>query len=231
MLKIGFLGVATTGLTTRVVLTCLWLAAATTLMMLFSSCASTSVKSSWKSPEYKGGPSQKIAVVADEERMPVRAALENRFVHQLKAASQPAFATAQSFPNLAAARRNKEASVARLRSDGADAMLITRLVSRSNYVSMGQQEITGHYVGLTVAHSSESWDTFIGSYSTYSSGPRTDDRDYLLLDTSLFDLNTGQRVWGCITEITVKESDDRFEIADKFVARVVESLRQDGMIR
>ena len=231
MLKIRFSGVAATGLTTGLGFTCLWLAAATTLTMLLSSCASTSVKNTWKSPDYKGGPSQKIAVVADEERLDVRRALENRFVNQLKAASQPAFATAQSFPDLAAARKNKEASVARLRSDGADALLITRLVSKSDYVSMYQPQFAGHYTALTVAPGSGSWDTYIASYTTYSSGPRADDRTHLLLDTSLFDLNTGQRIWGSITEVTVKESDDRLQIADKFVAKVVESLRHDGMIR
>jgi hypothetical protein len=214
----------------KLAIACLW-SAAMTLTILLAACASTSVKNTWKSPGYKGAPPQKIAVVTDDDRAFVRVALESRFVNQLNAASQPAFATSRAFPDLAAARKNKEATVAKLRADGAEAILLTRLVSKADYVAHARQNYAGQYSVLTVSHDSQGWDTSIGSYSTYSTTPRSDDRSYLVLDTSLFELNTGQRIWGCVTEVTVKETDDRLEIADKFVAKVVESLRQDGMIR
>ena len=146
MLKIGCSRPGHTGQAARIGFAYLWLATATTLTMLSSSCASTSVKSTWKSPEYKGGLPQKIAVVADDERTTVRVALENRFVNQLEAVSQPAFTTVNLFSDLAAARKNEEATVAKLRADGAEAILITRLVSKSAYVAKAQQQITGHYV-------------------------------------------------------------------------------------
>ena len=231
MLKIGGCRPGLTGQAARIGYACLSLAAAVTITMLFTSCASTSVKSTWKSPDYKGAPPQKIAVVADDERGDVRTALENRFVHQLEAASQRAFATARAFPDLATARKNKEATVAKLRADGAEAILITRLVSKSDYIARAQQRYTGQQVTLTVTPGPEGWDTSINSYSTYSSAPRSDDRSYLLLDTGLFELNTGQKIWACVTEVTVKETDNRLEIADEFVAKVVNSMRQDGMIR
>lgn len=202
------------------------------ISLLLAGCASTSVKSTWKAPDYQGGPPQKIAVVADEERAMVRMALENRFVNQLAKAGQPAFATAKSFPDLTAARTNKQATVTQLRADGADAILITRLVSKSAYAARAQQRFTGHYVTLTVSRdASEDWDASVGSYSAYSAGPRSDDRSYLLLDTSLYELKTGRRIWGCLTETTVKETDDRLQIADEFVAKVVETMRQDGLVR
>ena len=231
MLKSAFPRLTATAQTAKVGFACLWLAAAGTMAMFSSSCASTSVKSTWKSPDYHGAPPQKIAVVADDERMMARVALENRFVNQLGAAAQPAFATAQSFSDLAAARKNKETTIAQLRADGADAILITRLVSKSAYMAKAQQTFTGQYVALTVTPKSEGWDASIGSYSEYSSGPRSDDRNYLLLETGLYDLSTGQRIWACLTETTVKESDDRLELADAFVAKVVKTMRGDGMIR
>ena len=210
---------------------CLCLATGTAMVLLASSCASTSVKGSWKSPDFKGEPPRKVAVIADDERKLVRVALENRFVNQLVAASQPAFGTASSFPDLEAARKNKEVTVAQLRAAGADAILITKLVSKSDYQAKAQQRFTGHYVAVTVTPGSDSWDTSVGSFDTYQSGPRSDDRSYLLLDTSLFDLNTGRRIWGCITETTIRQTDDRLEIADEFVGKVIEVMRQDGMIR
>lgn len=209
----------------------LCLVAGVALVMLACSCASTTVKSTWKSPDYHGEPPKKVAVVADDDRMMVRTALENRFVNQLEASKQPALATASSFPDLAAARKNKEASVAQLQALGADVLLITRLVSKSAYMAKAKQQFTGQYVALTVTPGSDGWETSIGSYSDSSSGPRGDDRSYLLLDTSLFDLKTGKRIWACITETTIKDTDDRLEIADKFVAKVVGVMLQEGMIR
>lgn len=209
----------------------LWLVAVVTLAMFFSSCASTSVKSTWKSPDYKGGLPRKVAVVADEERPMIRAALENRYVNQLARVDQPAFASVEAFPDLNAARTNKAETVTTLRAAGADAVLITRLVSRSAYLAKAQQKFTGQYVALTVAPDSEGWDASVGSFSTYSGGPRSDDRSYLLLDTSLYDLQTGRRIWACLTETTVKDTDDRLELADEFVAKVVELMRQDGVVR
>lgn len=219
------------GLVQKNIISGLCLAAATALVMLLSSCASTSVKSTWKSPDYKGEAPKKMAVVADDDRAMVRVGLENRFVNQLGAAGQPALATASAFPDLAAARKNKEATIAQLRASGVDAILITRLVSKSAYMAKAQQQFTGQYVALTVTPDPGGWETSIGTYSDYSSGPRSDDRSYLLLDTSLFDLNTGKRIWACVTETTIKDTDDKLEIADQFVAKVVGTMRQEGMIR
>lgn len=218
------------GMMRKNVISCLCLPAAAVVVMLLSSCASTTVKSTWKSPDFKGEPPKKIAVVADDDRMMVRVALENRFVNQLNAVGQPAAATASAFPDLTTARKNKEATIAQLRAAGADAILICRLVSKSAYIAKAKQQFTGQYVALTVTPDADGWDTSIGSFSEYAGGPRSDDRSYLLLDTSLFDLSTGKRIWACMTETTIKDTDDRLEIADEFVAKVVGIMKQDGMI-
>lgn len=207
------------------------IAAGLAALFLFSGCASTAVKDTWKLPGYQGGPPQKVAVVADEDRMMVRTALENRFVNQLAWDGQPTIGTAAEFPDLAEARKNKEATIAKLRTDGVDAILITRLVGQTAYQAKAQQTFSGHYVGVTVTPDSGDWDTSIGSYSTYSSAPRSDDRSHMLLDTSLYDLKSGQRIWSCITETTILETDDKLEIADEFVAKVVAAMHKDGMVR
>jgi hypothetical protein len=61
--------------------------------------------------------------------------------------------------------------------------------------------------------------------------PRAEDRDYYFLETSLYDLNTGNRLWSCLSEAVVKERADRLEIADALVASVVEQMRKDGAVR
>jgi hypothetical protein len=56
-------------------------------------------------------------------------------------------------------------------------------------------------------------------------------RDYLVLDTSLFELKTGAHLWSGVTETRVKEDADRVEVVDALVARVVSRLREDGLVR
>jgi hypothetical protein len=197
--------------------------------MLLCSCASTSIKSTWKSPEFQGGPVQKVAVLAVAERELVRTALENRFANQLEKDSQPAVTTLQllSLPQI---KENKEAAAARLREAGADSILITRLVGKSAYVSPARQTYNQAYTTIT-GSPSDGWYSYYTVVYADAGVPRSGDRDYYVLDTSLFDLATGKRLWSCITETEVKESADRLELADDLVARVVEQMRKDGLVR
>lgn len=205
--------------------------AAVAVAALVSSCASTSVKKTWRSSSYQGGPLQRVAVVADHEEANVRMMLEGRFVRQLQRTGQPAFETAANYPDLKKARTDKEATVTSLRAAGADSILITRLVSKARYMSQPRSQITSQSIELRMSTDGAGWDTSLGSYSTSSSAPRSDDRDFLLLETSLFELKTGQRVWACITETTVLETADKLEVADEFVAKVVELMHKEGLTR
>jgi hypothetical protein len=197
--------------------------------MVLCSCASISTKSTWKSSDFKGGPVQKVAVLAVAERATVRTALENRFANQLKKDSQPAVTTLQML-SLLEIKENKEAAAARLREAGADSVLITRLTSKSTYDSQPRQAPNAYYSIIT-GSPSEGWHTYYTSAYSNVGAPRSDSRDYYLLDTSLFDLDTGKRLWSCITETKVRENADKLEIADALVARVVELMRKDGMVR
>jgi hypothetical protein len=53
----------------------------------------------------------------------------------------------------------------------------------------------------------------------------------LYLNSSLFDLKTGQRLWSATTLTVLKENADRLEVADSLVAKIVGALRKDGLIR
>ena len=204
-----------------------WVAVA----FILTSCATTSVKSTWRSPEYQGGQLQKVAVVADDDRVNFRMMLEGRFVGQLTRSGQPAFATAANYPDLKKARTNKEATVASLRAAGADSILIVRLVSKSSYMSQPRANYTGQVIELRMTSDADGWDTSMGSFSTYSSAPRSDDRDFLVLESSLFELKTGRRIWACVTETKVLETADRLEVADEFVAQIVTLMQKEDLVR
>lgn len=56
-------------------------------------------------------------------------------------------------------------------------------------------------------------------------------RDFLVLDSSLFELNTGSRLWSVVTQTVLKEDADRLAVADKLADKVAAQLLKDGMIR
>src|SRR6266576_2590412 len=61
-----------------------WSSLCAAVFTMLCSCASTSIKHTWKSPDYHGGPVQKIAVLAVVERGLVRQGIENRVGNQIR---------------------------------------------------------------------------------------------------------------------------------------------------
>src|SRR5262252_4906343 len=94
---------------------------AAVIVVWLCGCASTAVKETWKSPEYRSGPVKKVAVLAVDERGIVRVALENRYVRDLKERGQDAMVCGE-LVDVTEIKTNREAITARLRDAGADAI-------------------------------------------------------------------------------------------------------------
>jgi hypothetical protein len=205
----------------------LFLAAA---LIMLCSCAATSVKETSKAPDYSGGPVRKVAVLAVEERGMYRQALENRFNNQLKAGGQEALVTHEllSLPEI---KENKQAAAERIKKAGADTILIVRLVDRKTY-SREVRATSAPFVPVVTGV-----DSYYGWYDYYSVAYMDmgtvwgSDEQKIYLDTSLFDLNTGKKVWSCLTETVLKENMDRLDEADTLVAKVLSVARKDGLVR
>jgi hypothetical protein len=192
-------------------------------------CASSSIKQSWKAPTYQGGPVQKIAVVAVEERGLVRLNLENRFVRDLLANGQAAQATYEllTLPDIKA---DKEAAAARLRAGGAEVVLIVRLVDQTTY-SRDMRATPERWVPTVAGYGTYGWHDYYSVAFVDMGTTWGNTRQNIYLDTSLFDLKTGQRLWSAITLTVLKDDSDRLAEADALVAKVVQVMRQDGMVR
>ncbi len=192
-------------------------------------CANTSIKQSWKSPAYHDGPLQKIAVVAVDERGLVRQGFENRFERDLRASRQEAAATHEllSLPEIKA---DKNAAAARLRGTGATAVLIVRLIDQTTY---GREVQATHerWVPTVTGYDNYGWyDCYSVAYMnlgvTWGSS-----KQKVYLDSSLFDLKSGQRLWSALTLTSLKEETDRLAEVDSLVDKVVAAMRKDGLAR
>jgi hypothetical protein len=201
----------------------------TAFLLVLAGCASTSIKQSWKSPDYQGGPARKVAVVAVEERGDVRGALEVRFVRELRKRNQDALTSVDllSLPDI---KKDKEAAAARLIAAGADSVLIVRLVDEASY-GRTVAYTPALYLPGTYGYGTFGWyDYFSGAYLSMTVVSSSSEQK-LCLDSSLFDLKTSQRLGSVVTSTTVKENADRLAVADTLAARVVGELEKNGLVR
>ena len=196
---------------------------------LLSSCASSSIKNSSKAPDYTGGPVQKAAILVVEERNMIRQGLENRFRNQMEKQNQGAFVTHEllSLPEI---KSDKEVAGTRLREAGADSILIVRLVDSATYNREVRADSRG-FAPVTTGFDNYLWYdyytvAFMDMGTVWGS---LEQRVYL--DSSLYELAGGKRVWSCLTETVLKENMDRLDEADLLVGKVLAALRKDGMIR
>jgi hypothetical protein len=192
------------------------------LTLSLCGCAATSLKQTWKSPTYTGGPVQKIAVVAVDERELYRSSVESHFNVQLNEQGQSAFVTY----DVLALPADKEAAAAKLRERGADAVLLVRLVNSGS----STHEVRGGAGYFAPTISGSDW---YGYYTvafmdmgTVWGGSVKD----VNLETSLFDLKTGERVWSGITHTMLKENADGITELSKLVGQVLAAARKDGVV-
>lgn len=127
------------------------------LAVLLCSCATTSVEKTWKSPSYAGGPVQKVAVLAISDDSMVRTGLENRLARQIGAHGQAAITTVKLL-SLPQVKQDKAGAAARLRQEGADSVLIMRLLDRTTYDRQVRTGSTGYMTPMITTRSpSRTW--------------------------------------------------------------------------
>jgi hypothetical protein len=195
--------------------------------VLLCSCAATSVKKTWKSPDLRG-PVGRIAVLAIEERGLLRQGIENRFVGQLINDGASALPTYDllALPQI---KQDKRAAAARLNENGAKALIIVRLASKTDKyreIMPGSERYAATITG---------WET-VGWYDYFSLGLMSlsstyaEMKEYVFLETSVYDLKTEKRVWSVVTRTVVTENMDRIAELDPLIAKIVAAMKIDGVI-
>ena len=196
------------------------------LASLFCSCAATSVKQTWKSPDCRQ-PVGKIAVVAVDDRGLLRQGFENRFVRYLSDAGAPAEVTFDllSLPQI---KQDKRAAADRLRASGAEALLVMRLMDVGS--SYRVNRVGGDLSAPGMAGVDTTFDDF-GREFTDTSSTYVDLTQAVGLQSSLYDLKTEKRLWFALTQTVLKDNMDRVAQMDPLVEKIVAAMKKDGVIR
>src|SRR5262245_3683506 len=117
------------------------------LVALASSCATTSMVKSWKSPEHASGPVTSVATVAIDERIQVRKLFEGQFASQLEKRGHTVV-RANELLSLDEIKADRKGASARLRGAGAQTALAVRLLDAVTY-AREYREGSSSYVPVT----------------------------------------------------------------------------------
>jgi hypothetical protein len=198
------------------------------VLLCLVGCASTSVQNTWKAPDYNGGPFRKVAVLVVEERTMIRQGMENRFRNQLKKRGEDALVSHELL-SLHDIKEDKQASGARLREAGADTLLIVRLVD-SRTQSREVRATPALFAPVITDSAYYGWYEYYNVAFMDMGTVWNSLEQQVYLETGLFNLSDGKRIWHCLTETVLKENMDRLEEADVLVSRVLDAMRKDGLI-
>jgi hypothetical protein len=185
-------------------------------------CASTEVVRTWKAPTGADVKVPRVAVVAVEDRLMIRQGIENRLVSELGKQGQDAIPT-HDLLSLEEIKANKEVAAARVQQEGAQAVLIIRVLDQT---TSAQTVVSGSMMSDGIGW----YDYFTVAFFEMGT-VRGITKQKFYFETSLHDLKTGQRLWWAQSVTTLKEDTDKLVAADVLAKKLAKALRKDGVIR
>jgi hypothetical protein len=186
---------------------------------LFASCTTTTVMTDvWKDKTYKGKP-QKIAVIMVAKSPERRNLFEDRFSGELEARGNNAF---QSYTIIPMEQlRDKELVESKIRSSGADTVLISRLVDTKTIESYNPGMI---YVVP------DSYNDWWGYYAiVFADHGYTGNVAVAYVETNVYDVKTKKLIWSGHSKTERTEGEQ--ELITAFIKVMIKKLASDKIIK
>lgn len=190
---------------------------------LFSSCTTTTVMTDvWKDKTYQGKP-QKIMVIMVAKSQDMRNLFENRFVGELSNRGNNAFQSHKFIPM--EELRDRELVKSKIKSSGADTVLVSRLVDT--------RTIESYHPGLVTVTPMIVPDYYYNWWGYYNVAfvdyGYTGDVRVAYIETNLYDVKTEKLIWTghSKTERTYGEQ----ELITAFIKLILGKLKSAGLIQ
>ncbi len=189
----------------------------TSATFLLASCATTSVTDVWKDNAYEGK-AQKIVVIMVAKSPEMRDPFENRFAGELTARGNDAFQSHTIVPM--EQLRDKEVVKSKIRSSGADTVLISRLVDTKTIESYNPGLIT--VVPFVVPDYYYGW---WGYYNVvFADYGYTGDVAVAYIETNLYDVKTEKLIWTGHSK--TERTDGEQQLITAFIKRMMRKWHQ-----
>ncbi len=185
------------------------------VLLVLAGCASTSLTSEWKEPNYSGPPIERVLVVGVSKRPGPRHIFEDEFVAALQAAGVDAL---PSYRRIGEDGQASEPALRRaIEESGADGVLVTRLVKteQKTRVQPGYYRPVGFYGWYSSA--------WVGYYEP----PTVYQYEVVTAETSLYAFDASRLLWSGTTE-TFSPQDIRAETRG-YAKVIIDALKKQGI--
>lgn len=183
-------------------------------------CASTTISSSWKDQSYQVRP-KKIMIIGIAKGPASKRTLEDEFVRQLRVLGTDAISSYAILPD--DKDRNKDVIAAKMKEQGADAVLITRVANRKTVYTASELDLYAppFYYGT--------WQNYYGfGVDNMFSPGYVEATRYAVMETNVYDANDDKLVFSASSETEISGTDQKF--IKSYVRVMVENMVRQKLV-
>jgi hypothetical protein len=190
------------------------------ITLLLAACATTQLDATWKDPSYQTHPGR-IMVIGVAKSPLKRRIFEDEFVRQLNAWGTEAIASYRVLPDK---EQNDHVVIAeKMREQGTDTVLITRLVSKKT--------VKGYVPGTIYFPPSPygKWPNYYGyGYQAITTPGYVTENEYAIIETNLYDANNEKLIWAATSETGVSGADP--ERVKSYIQTMMKAMGAQGLL-
>jgi hypothetical protein len=199
------------------------------VLPLLAACAATTKQASWTDPEKAGQKIGTVFIIGAARVELTRRLFEDELARRLSAAGVKGITSYQHLD--LEALDNKEATVAKVKQLGADAVIVAKVVGERDerVVNPGYTQVRGGSPYFP-RHSRTHWhDYYRSSYSVVSQPPTVTSFRVATVETNLYGTDEGM-IWSMRTETTTVAGEVPESTIKEFVGIVAEDLAANGLL-
>jgi hypothetical protein len=191
--------------------------------LMVTACATTKLNSVWKNKNYEGAALEKVLVVGVSDNVRNRKIFEDSFAAKFTESGVTAVPSHEVLPTDEAL--TKESVKSKAQELGMTAVLVTHYVgtdTKTVYTPPSYDRMNMHpYYGR--------FDTYYPTVYSYVNQPGYySEREYVKLESSLYDTQSEELVWSAESSTMDPETAD--QLIDSLGKAVMESLRKNGLL-
>jgi len=184
-----------------------------------AACSTTYVSSLWRDPTYQVKP-HKIMIIGIAKSPANKRTLEDDFAKQIKLQGTDAVSSYAILPD--DKDGNKNAIAAKMKEQGADAVLITRIANRKTV-----------YTNLLEVYappqSYRTWQNYYEyGYGNITSPNNVEETKYAVMETNMYDAGNDKLIWSASSETEITGTDQKF--IRSYVNVMVKSMTKQKLL-
>jgi len=200
------------------------------LVLLVTGCSSTAITGSWKNPEYHGQ-IKKVYLVGIAKQDTTRRIFEDEFRKQLATYGVTGIPSYNDLPS--SEEVDKEVLSAKVQANGADSILMTRVIGKRTEQVVNPGRISGYGYAPRAGYFPDPYYRNYGSYFSRSRDiiyePATVSHyQVATIEANLYRADNAELIWSAQLATTVENNLDK--LLSDLIETITKNLKSDGLI-